>query len=80
MKVMETNTAAIYLRKSTEGDVKSVAAQELQIRRIQSTCFRPMFRFAEDLRRWRRCETRRPACVLVGNRTGEVRIGEIRTT
>ena len=32
MKVMETNTAAIYLRKSTEDDGKSVAAQERQLR------------------------------------------------
>ena len=31
MKVMET-TAAIYLRKSTEDDGKSVAAQERQLR------------------------------------------------
>jgi DNA invertase Pin-like site-specific DNA recombinase len=31
MKVMET-TAAIYLRKSTEGDGKSIAAQERQLR------------------------------------------------
>ena len=31
MKVIET-TAAIYLRKSTEGDGKSVAAQERQLR------------------------------------------------
>ena len=29
---METNTAAIHLRKSTEDDGKSVAAQELQLR------------------------------------------------
>jgi DNA invertase Pin-like site-specific DNA recombinase len=32
MKDMETNTAAIYLRKSTENDGKSVAAQERQLR------------------------------------------------
>jgi len=32
MKVMETNTDAIYLRKSTEDDGKSVAAQERQLR------------------------------------------------
>ena len=32
MKVMETNTAAIYLRKSTEDDGKSVASQERQLR------------------------------------------------
>ena len=32
MKVMETNTAAIYLRKSTEDDSKSVAAQEQRLR------------------------------------------------
>ena len=32
MKVMETNSAAIYLRKSTEDDGKSVAAQERQLR------------------------------------------------
>jgi|TARA_B110000263_G_scaffold72930_1_gene63761 DNA invertase Pin-like site-specific DNA recombinase len=32
MKVMETNNAAIYLRKSTEDDGKSVAAQERQLR------------------------------------------------
>ena len=32
MKDMETNTAAIYLRKSTEDDGKSVAAQERQLR------------------------------------------------
>ena len=31
MKVIET-TAAIYLRKSTENDGKSVAAQERQLR------------------------------------------------
>jgi DNA invertase Pin-like site-specific DNA recombinase len=32
MKDMETNTAAIYLRKSTEDEGKSVAAQERQLR------------------------------------------------
>ena len=32
MKVRGTNTAAIYLRKSTGDDGKSVAAQERQLR------------------------------------------------
>jgi DNA invertase Pin-like site-specific DNA recombinase len=32
MKTMETNTAAIYLRKSTEDDGKSVAQQERELR------------------------------------------------
>lgn len=31
-KSMETNTAAIYLRKSTEDDGKSVAQQERELR------------------------------------------------
>ena len=31
-KSMETNTAAIYLRRSTEDDGKSVAAQEHDVR------------------------------------------------
>ncbi len=31
-KSMETNTAAIYLRKSTEDDAKSVAQQERELR------------------------------------------------
>jgi hypothetical protein len=33
MKDMETNTAATYLRKSTEDDGKSVASQERQDRK-----------------------------------------------
>ena len=32
MKDMETNTVAIYLRKSTEDDGKPVAAQDRQLR------------------------------------------------
>jgi hypothetical protein len=32
MKTMENNTAAIYLRRSTEGDGKSVGQQERELR------------------------------------------------
>ena len=43
MKTMETNTAAMYLRKSTEDDGKSVAQQERELREVGDVLLGPHF-------------------------------------